>query len=122
MLDAENGRIALRILGQGKADIIILDPTLPGFNGLRGVFDLRKSRPDFPVILITAAGTIEDAAEAGSWGVRGILTKPLKNDELVLSLAMALGKHTIPFAGPAAAVEVDESGERCDGQRGDRHS
>jgi DNA-binding NtrC family response regulator len=105
VIDAENGRTALRMLAQGVADIIMLDPMLPGFNGWQGVRELRQLRPDFPVILITATGTVENAAEAGSWGVRAILTKPLRSDEVILTLAMALGKHPIPFAGRTAAAE-----------------
>ncbi len=47
VLDAENGLIALRILAQGMADILVLDPMLPGFEGLQGVRDLCQLRPIF---------------------------------------------------------------------------
>ncbi len=48
---------------KGGADLIIMDITLPGMDGLSAMTDLKK-KTDVPVLIITAYGTKKNALEA----------------------------------------------------------
>jgi DNA-binding NtrC family response regulator len=50
----------------------------------------RAERPDMPVVLLTAYGSVETAIEAMKSGAFDYLTKPFKVDELILTVKRAL--------------------------------
>ncbi len=89
-LEAEDGQKALGIIRQGLADIMLLDLEMPDLTGLEVLRELRKLDRDFPIVMVTGFGSVEAAVEAGKYGIHGFLTKPFKNEEVVLAVHMAL--------------------------------
>ena len=79
---AASAEEALRATETGDLDIAILDLVLPGVEGLDLLSELRRRRPDMPIILITAHATVDRAVEAMKEGAVDFLTKPLDYDEL----------------------------------------
>ena len=90
VIEAENGLVALSLVRQGNIDLMLLDLKMPGMTGLEVLHEVRKLDVGLPVVLITGFGTNEDAMIAGREGIRGFLTKPFKNDEIILTVRMAL--------------------------------
>jgi DNA-binding NtrC family response regulator len=66
--------------------VVISDVVLPGTSGIELLPRLKAGRPDRPVILITAHGSIDDAVEAMKRGADDFLTKPLDYDGLRATL------------------------------------
>ncbi|MCY2992893.1 MAG: sigma-54 dependent transcriptional regulator [Planctomycetota bacterium] len=91
-LEAEDGQAALRFVREGLVDLVLLDFVMPGMNGLEVLKSVRTLDPELPVILVTGHGTTNTAVEAGSHAVSGFLTKPFKNDDVVLGVRMALAR------------------------------
>lgn len=89
-LEAADGPSALRLIRQGLADVLLLDLAMPGMNGLELLREARQVDGDLPVILISGCGSSESAVEAGLYGAQSFFTKPIKNDELILTVRMAL--------------------------------
>jgi len=116
-LEAENGNKALAIVRENRTDLALLDLTLPGKSGLDILREIRKTHRSFPVIMITGWGTQAVAEMAGSLHVNGFLTKPFRNNEVVLSIRMALSgsncsRNTIlPTCDPASIPIEDLFGQ-----------
>ena len=73
-----------------EVDLVLLDVRLPGRDGLAVLRDIRKRRPDLPVIMMTAYGTLQVAVEAMKQGAYDYLGKPFDVDEVLLVVEKAL--------------------------------
>jgi CheY-like chemotaxis protein len=73
--------------------LILSDINMPGMTGLEMLPEVKKLRPDVPVIMITAYGDAETKRRALGHGAEGLLTKPidfaLLRGEIDLRLARA---------------------------------
>jgi two-component system nitrogen regulation response regulator GlnG len=100
-LEAEDGQAAVRIVREGLADLLLLDQNMPGISGVEVLKLVRKLDADLPVIMLTGFGTNDMAVEAGAHAVKGILTKPFRNDDVMLGVRMALAgqRHARKKAG-----------------------
>ena len=63
---AASGEAGLQRIGEHPFDLILLDLTLPGRNGLEILAEIRSHENGLPVIMITAYGTVENAVRAMS--------------------------------------------------------
>jgi DNA-binding response OmpR family regulator len=91
---AANGQEALDKLEQRTFAVILLDLRMPGMNGMQVLERLRESRPEIPVIIITAHGTIESAVDAMQLGAIEFLQKPFVPDDVrrLVSRVLQRGK------------------------------
>jgi len=86
-----NGLTALDALLAGTdADLVISDLRMPGMGGDELLTQLRASRPELNVVVITAFGSIESAIEMVKAGAYDYLTKPFGSDELLLTVQRAM--------------------------------
>ncbi|MBI4161187.1 MAG: sigma-54-dependent Fis family transcriptional regulator [Acidobacteria bacterium] len=84
VVTAETGEDALRRARQEPVDVVLLDLMLPDRDGLEVLQRLKEGDPGLPVILITAFGTIETAVQAMRLGAFDFITKPFKNEEVLV--------------------------------------
>ena len=77
-----DARSAVRAL-DGQPFVIVLDLRLPDVSDLSLMRDLRAARPDVPMIVMTAHGTNDDAAQALAAGVYSFVGKPFDVVEIV---------------------------------------
>jgi two-component system response regulator PhoP len=63
-------------------DLAIIDLGLPGLSGLEVIRELRKSRVDFPILILTARSGWQDKVEGLEAGADDYLTKPFHPEEL----------------------------------------
>jgi DNA-binding NtrC family response regulator len=68
-------------------DVVLTDLKLPGLSGLEILAKAREIRPETPVIMMTAFGSVQGAVEAMKLGAYDYLTKPFTTDELSIKLA-----------------------------------
>src|SRR5579872_5608090 len=87
---AESGDAGLRKLSENPFDLLLLDVSLPGSNGLELLREIRARDPHLPIILITAYGSIEMARAAFKSGAQDYITKPWSNDELISQISLAI--------------------------------
>ncbi len=85
-----NGHLALAALRGQAFDAVLTDLKMPGMDGIHLLDEVLRSRPDLPVVIMTAHGTIDSAVEAMKKGAFDYLTKPLDREGLLLSLRRAV--------------------------------
>lgn len=76
--EAEDGAQALEFLGQQTADLLLLDLSMPGLDGMEVLRELREMSVDVPVVVITAHGSIPRALRAMELGALDFLAKPVE--------------------------------------------
>src|SRR5581483_2492069 len=89
---AVDGRAALALIQHAseQLDLVISDVQMPGAKGEEILSAARKHRPEAPVIVITAFGTVEQAVEMVKAGAFQYITKPFKTAELLDTVKQAL--------------------------------
>jgi DNA-binding NtrC family response regulator len=75
-------------------DLVIMDISLPGMDGLSATSDL-KQKTDVPILIITAYGTKKNALEAIKRGATDFFIKPILLDELKVILKRVLGMRKL---------------------------
>ena len=85
-LSAEDGPAALEILRTSPVDIILLDLTLPGMDGIRVLEEMKKLDPEVGVIMISASDSAQQAVSALKSGAYDYVTKPFDNDDLLTTI------------------------------------
>lgn len=73
-------------------DLLLQDVRMPDMDGLQVLKRVKKIRPDLPVIMMTAFGTVDDAVQAIKQGAYDYLIKPFPKEK-VLSLV----DHVLEF-------------------------
>lgn len=97
-----DGDQALLRLARERVDLVLLDVMLPGRNGFEVLREIRKSRRDLPVILLTARTDEADKVLGLELGADDYVTKPFGLAELRARIRVAL-RRTAPVA-PAPAL------------------
>ena len=92
---ADNGEDALSLIRDSDLDLVITDMKMPEINGMDLLDETKKIKPELPVILMTAYGTIEMAVEAMKRHAYDYITKPFKNEELKLTIKKVLENYRL---------------------------
>ena len=90
-----NGREALQMLEGNFFDLALIDYKMPELDGLQTLREIRKRYPDFPVVMMTAYGTVETAVASMKEGALDYLTKPIDLDELLLMLQKVIERSAL---------------------------
>lgn len=88
--EAQDGAQALDVLRAEAWDIVVLDVSLPGRNGLDLLKEIRTEWPRLPVLVLTGHREDELAVRALKAGAAGYLTKESAPDELVRAVRRIL--------------------------------
>lgn len=97
---ALDGNDALAHLALTDYDVLVLDRDLPGVHGDQICRSLVAERRDGRILMLTAAGTIEDRVDGLSLGADDYLPKPFAFAELVARVR-ALGRRSRAALPPA---------------------
>jgi DNA-binding NarL/FixJ family response regulator len=96
---ARDGREALELAARRAPDVALLDLNMPELDGLQVCAELRRSRPEIAVLMLTVSEHEPDLYAALRVGARGYLTKDMPAGELIESvLAVARGEPRIAAA------------------------
>lgn len=89
---AIDGRSALAHLDrqQEVIDLLLTDVRMPGLTGDQLLAKMRELRPEAPVVVMTAFGSVEQAVEMVKAGAFQYLTKPFQTDDLLQLVEVAL--------------------------------
>ena len=92
---AFDGASGLKLAAEIAPDAVLLDLKLPDVSGIEVLEALKKSRPDCPVIMISAHGDTRAAVQSVKAGASDYLTKPFDLDELVHLIDSTLERQRI---------------------------
>ena len=78
-----NGGEALEAFNANPFDFCIFDVTMPVMDGFQLAREVKKTRPDMPLVFLTARNEQADILEGFSIGADDYVTKPFSMDELL---------------------------------------
>lgn len=81
---AKDGEEALKKALSNNYDLVLLDVMMPKMNGFDVCQNLRKSKPDMPILMLTAKGTITDKTQGFNSGADDYIVKPFDIQEVLL--------------------------------------
>jgi nitrogen regulation protein NR(I) len=113
---AENGEVAQAEFEKNGADVVITDMVMPKLGGLDLLKAVHSTRPEVPVIIITAHGTVDSAVEAIKMGAFDYITKPFEQAEIQAVVAKAArtqeaNQAHVPPEGKARSSITGESSQ-----------
>ncbi|MEX0998721.1 MAG: response regulator transcription factor [Thermodesulfobacteriota bacterium] len=114
--EAANGDEVIQLIQDKDWDILILDITLPGKNGLEILTEVKKLRPNLPVLILSMHPEEEFAVRALKLKAAGYVTKGSVPEELVLAINVVLKGHK--YISPsftdklASYIELDNDAEK----------
>ena len=76
-------------------DVAIVDLMLPGMDGIAALEELKRINEDLPVLMITAFASVETAIAAMKRGAFDYITKPFKNDEVLVVVRNAVERSRL---------------------------
>jgi DNA-binding response OmpR family regulator len=104
--DGSDALVKARIV---RYDVVVLDRDLPGVHGDEVCRAVRVERPETGILMLTAAGTLQDVIEGLGLGADDYLAKPFRFAELVARIH-ALARRASPSRPPVlhhGDIELD---------------
>ncbi|HQU43867.1 MAG TPA: sigma-54 dependent transcriptional regulator, partial [Pirellulales bacterium] len=98
---------AVQAIERKSFDLILVDVRLGDGDGFDVLAYARRERPQSTVILITGYGTVETAVEAIRAGAFDLLTKPLIDEELHISIERALNQRKVVEENKQLKAQLD---------------
>lgn len=102
----ERAEHLLEAIDKAAPDVLITDIRMPGMSGLTLLERLRTTRPELPIIVITAHADLENAVAAYKGGAFEYLPKPFDIDEAVELVRKAVGAGAAGVAADSAKPNV----------------
>ena len=95
-----DGVKALDYATSGEFDLLILDITMPRMDGLTVLKNLRNMHSTIPVIVLTAADSLESIVAALDGGADDHMTKPFRFEELLSRIKLRLRGAQVVASAP----------------------
>ena len=92
---AASGQEGLDLARSLPFDAVIVDVMMPGIDGLQVLDELKKHDEELPVLMVTAYASMESAISAMKKGAFDYITKPFKNDEVLVVLRNAVERRRL---------------------------
>jgi CheY-like chemotaxis protein len=90
---ADDGQKCIDALKNTEYDLILMDLHMPNVDGFEACSIIRKTKPDLPVVALTAAVLKDEVQKALDVGMNSHLAKPIDQDELTKVLSRHLNRQ-----------------------------
>jgi len=116
--EAQNGADLMDVLRDTEADVVILDLSMPGRNGLETLKDIKRLYPHLPVLVLSMHPEDQYAVRAVRAGAAGYMNKESAGDDLVTAVRKVMqgSKYISPVVAELLASFV-ESGNTDDAHK-----
>lgn len=91
---ADNGRTAVRLAGELKPDVAVLDIAMPEMNGIEATRRINRENPEIRVLTLSMHSARRFVTEALSAGAKGYLLKDCASEELVRAIRTIAADET----------------------------
>lgn len=109
--EAENAQKVLELACQQDWDVVVLDISMPGRNGLEALKELKQARPRLPVLILTSHAEEQYAIRVLKAGAAGYMTKESAPEHLIEAIRKITGggKYISPLVAEilASTISVD---------------
>jgi DNA-binding NtrC family response regulator len=111
VVTAADGTEAWRRFEKGDIDLVITDLRMPGISGEELQRKIGEEAPEFPVIILTGHGTVENAVTVMRNGAYDFLTKPVNLDHLSMLVKRALANRELSLKHKTLEDELAKSNQ-----------
>jgi DNA-binding NtrC family response regulator len=108
VIRASDGKQALECIEHQDPQMVFLDIEMPGMKGLDVLREIRTRGKDFPVVMITAYGSVDLAVEAMKDGAYDFIPKPFKANHIALVVEKAMERQRLRREKEVLSEEVDK--------------
>ena len=110
--EAESGKEAVRLAGELKPAVVVMDFVMPDMDGAETTAALLKVSPQSKVLILTTYGSSADLSRALDAGAKGAVTKNIANEDLIDAIrATARGERRL---SPEIQASLGESKHEID--------
>ncbi len=108
--EATEGRSALEAVTERALDVVVLDISMPGRSGLDVLKEIKKERPDLPVLVLSMYPEEQFAVRVLRAGASGYLTKETAPNELVKAIKKVTtgGTYVSPALAEMLALDLQQ--------------
>lgn len=112
--EAANGNEVLDSIRKNQWDVVVLDISMPGRSGLEVLKDLKRIRPELPVLVLSIHSEDQYALRVLRAGASGYMTKETAPDELVKAIRKVSkgGRYVSPNLAEQLAFDLVSSLEK----------
>ncbi len=112
--EASNGQQVMELVRQRDWDVVLLDLAMPGRGGIDTLRQLKREKPDLPVLILSIYPEDQYAVRALKDGAAGYLTKESAPEELVKAIRKAAkgGKYVSPALAERLAYELETDADK----------
>lgn len=113
--EAASGAEALAMIREGDWDVVLLDISMPDGNGLDTLKQLKKEKPDLPILMLSIYPEEQYAIRTIKAGVSGYLTKDSAPEELVEAIQKVArgGRYISASLSEKMAEYLENKSERA---------
>ena len=104
--EAENGIAAIRMASELKPDVIVMDVSMPGLNGLEATRVIHEAQPEIKIVLLTLHDSVEILRSGFDAGAQGFLLKSEAEYELLRALASVVKANNIYISPKVDAADA----------------
>jgi len=92
--EADNGRDAVRAIGTLLPNLVLMDISMPGMNGIEAMHDIKRRNPGIRILILTVHKSDEYIHESLRAGADGYILKDATHDELQIAIRNVLKGKT----------------------------
>jgi DNA-binding NtrC family response regulator len=112
---ASSGEEGLEYARSTPFDAAVVDVMMPGIDGIATLEELKKLDEDLPVVMVTAFASVETAISAMKRGAFDYITKPFKNDEVVIVVRNAVERRQLVAENAALRQSLHAQAQKFSG-------
>ena len=90
VIGVNNGETAVQAFVESDPDVVVLDLSMPDFDGLETMYRIREHSPSVPVIILTGRASAADVTRSLDSGADDYVTKPFHPDVLISRIGAVL--------------------------------
>jgi two-component system, NarL family, response regulator NreC len=106
--EAGNGNDAIRMVDELNPEVVLMDVTMPGMNGIEATRLIRSGHPNVKIILLTLHESSEVLRSGFRAGANGYLLKADAEEELMKALRVVTGdgSYISPKIDPVVVTNI----------------
>jgi two-component system invasion response regulator UvrY len=112
--EAADGMQALAFVRSEGCDVVLLDISMPGKNGIDTLRQLKRARPDLPVLILSAYSEQQFAVSLLRAGASGYVSKESASEQLVAAIRTVIkgDKYVSPSVAQVLVSDLSGDGEK----------
>jgi DNA-binding NarL/FixJ family response regulator len=116
--EADDGRAALQSVSELEPDVILMDISMPGLNGIEATRQIRQNHPEVKVVVLSMHSNEEYVFQVLRAGASGYVLKQSDSSEVLTAIRAALAGGSF-LSPPISRTVIDDYVRRAEARGGD---